>query len=696
MFDWIANFFRSTIRQLGAILCNWIYSLISWLYELFMTITKVNILSSEDVQPIYERITMILTIVMVFYITFEVVKYIVSPDTITDKEKGGGSVIKRMIIVIILIAFVPKIFTMAYDLQSRIINNQVIPKIIVGNTNSDYENFGGDFSANLLSLFYSVNEPACQAAKRDDCTVVKNVVPKNLENLRNKEKFNLIQGMNKYGTVMENGEENDVPIIDFDGIMAILVGGFVAYILVLYCIDLGTRYGQLLFLQIMAPVSIISYISPKKDNMFSKWTKQCITTYIDLFIRMAIINFILLIIDVLWSGYKSGSLFTGLGEVAPSLKVFTFIALVMGLLVFAKNAPKLLQDLVGNQGAASIGYGLGAKGRFEPGLNAVRKTWGGGNRVAGAVTGAAIGIGSAIKSRKDIGNHNKNRFTKGLSTAYSATKAATRGIKAGAGKGGNISKANAAARQSVQKDVDIADKGGTIIGHDALGGYYQQKSTDIQRKLNDFEARRKAKDSVASAVKEMKVMKTTMSYKEDWDQKGFGDASARTAVIKDIEKASRIYAVSSKDTAAQNTFKDKIKLAIDKVYTEAASLDNKVQNNIPLTADEQKIIDARNEALNNIYSNMEIGSTNWNIVENEIIEAKRISEGQAYKGKDAQGNPIDKSVPPKNADENQERSNLTEFAGDIGDVADAAGKEASDLKFKESTRKAQANAKENK
>jgi len=93
---------------------------------------------------------------------------------------------------------------------------------------------------------------------------------------------------------------------------------------------------------------------------------------------------------------------------------------------------------------------------------------------------------------------------------------------------------------------------------------------------------------------------------------------------------------------------------------------------------------------------MEIGSTNWNIVENEIIEAKRISEGQAYKGKDAQGNPIDKSVPPKNADENQERSNLTEFAGDIGDVADAAGKEASDLKFKESTRKAQANAKENK
>ena len=74
MFDWIKNFFVSTIRQFGAIICNWIYNLISWLYELFMTITKVNILSSEKIQPIYERITMILTIVMVFYITFEVVK----------------------------------------------------------------------------------------------------------------------------------------------------------------------------------------------------------------------------------------------------------------------------------------------------------------------------------------------------------------------------------------------------------------------------------------------------------------------------------------------------------------------------------------------------------------------------------------------------------------------------------------------
>ena len=77
-----------------------------------------------------------------------------------------------------------------------------------------------------------------------------------------------------------------------NGIFAVIVGGVIAYLLVLYCIDVGTRAVQLAFLQIIAPIPIIGYIAPKKDGIFQKWTKQCITTYLDLFIRTAIIYFI--------------------------------------------------------------------------------------------------------------------------------------------------------------------------------------------------------------------------------------------------------------------------------------------------------------------------------------------------------------------------------------------------------------------
>ena len=130
---------EGSLRVVAAMVCKLIYKLIALIYELFMTIARVNILSSEEIAPIYQRVTMILTIVMVFYITFEFVKYVVQPDTINDKEKGAGNVALKMIVVILLIAFVPRIFTMAYDLQGRIIDNQAISKIILGNTNIEID-----------------------------------------------------------------------------------------------------------------------------------------------------------------------------------------------------------------------------------------------------------------------------------------------------------------------------------------------------------------------------------------------------------------------------------------------------------------------------------------------------------------------------------------------------------------------------
>ena len=79
---------QKAVRGLGAMICDAIYMLISKVYELFITVARLNILSSDQIGPIYQRVTMILTIVMAFYITFEFVKYTIQPDTFTDNEKG--------------------------------------------------------------------------------------------------------------------------------------------------------------------------------------------------------------------------------------------------------------------------------------------------------------------------------------------------------------------------------------------------------------------------------------------------------------------------------------------------------------------------------------------------------------------------------------------------------------------------------
>ena len=70
----------------------------------------------------------------------------------------------------------------------------------------------------------------------------------------------------------------------------------------MYTISLALRLVQLLFLQIIAPVPILSSISTKKDNALNTWIKQCVTTYLDVFMRMFIVYLVILIENIIMSG----------------------------------------------------------------------------------------------------------------------------------------------------------------------------------------------------------------------------------------------------------------------------------------------------------------------------------------------------------------------------------------------------------
>ena len=518
------------IRDLLAMLCQLIYPLISWLYTLFMNISKVNILSTDKIQPIYQRVTLIITIVMVFYVTFEFVKYVVQPDGITDKEKGVANIVYKMILVVVLIAFVPKIFTWALDLQTAIVDKGIIGKVIIGQTGNDTDKFGYTFAANTFSMFYYV-EDEYKEEKCGDMTC-EQLVSMNLSVLANTGKLTYLQKDLNATTKVDTGVKNEkaeIPIIEFtfNGFLAVIVGGLIAYIMAMYCIDVGVRWAQMVFLQIIAPIPIIGYLSPKKDGIFQKWCKQCLTTYLDLFIRIAIIYFMLLICSIILESRTSGFLLEGI-EANGVMTTFIYIALILGVMMFAKKAPKMLQELFPSTGAASGNFGLSAKDRIEPTINAVKgvgktigTTWRAGKRISGAVSGAAMGLASGIRHAKAISANNGNGFTKGVSTAYSATKAAIAGAKAGGQKGGSIRKANAAARQSVQQDVSVADKGGTALGHDVLGGVYQSRAAEQDRRIESIKTVSKAKERLFTQVDELKEVK---SLKKSWDAaKAAGD-----------------------------------------------------------------------------------------------------------------------------------------------------------------------------
>lgn len=397
---------EKALRILAAALCKLVYTIAASLFELFINISKVELLSSNDISKIYQRITLFITIIMIFYVTFETVKYVIQPDTFSDKEKGASKVVTKMILCVVLLAFVPKIFEIAYRFQNTIIENQIIPKLILGpsttTTTSNPKDMGRSFAASTFALFYGYLDISGDELLEQCDNYNGQLTMEDLNKFEQVgvdywdwQKNGLLAGYNDYESIgngyaganlcyfKENGsfwhltwglgedetnfnkkEKGEGEYINFDGLLAIIVGGFMCYVLALYCIDLGTRVAQLAFLQIIAPIPIIGYLSPKKDNIFSKWVKQCTTTYLDLFLRMILIYFVLFICSIIQAARKNGTLFHNVP--ADSNKTLLYIAIILGLLLFAQKAPKLLQELFPKMGAASGNFGLKAGERVAP------------------------------------------------------------------------------------------------------------------------------------------------------------------------------------------------------------------------------------------------------------------------------------------------------------------------------------------
>ncbi len=532
------SIFRKAFRFIGAVLCDVIYTLISKVYELFITVARLNILSSSQIQPIYQRITLIFTIVMVFYVTFEFVKYTISPDTFTDKEKGVGNILKRVVIVVISIALVPEAFTLAYKLQNKIIETQLISKIILGTTSSNYTTYGNEFSANTLNLFYYYDTEACSGSNAgaiNDCSEAQRVATENINHIKTTGDSDIVSGINLASGKLTSKEVN--PAIKFNGVLAIVVGGFILYILVLYSIDVGTRYAQLIFLQVISPIAIMGYILPKKDGIFQKWGKQCITTYIDLFIRIAIINFVLLIIKVLGDAFQSGNIFEGIGDVSTSLKVFAYIVLVMGLLVFAQRAPKLLGELFPSSGAAGLGFGLSGKNRFEPTTKALKGTYKGLSSTANAGARVAGGVGGAIAGFT-AGKGFRGKLRTGFAGAREGAKKDNKGLPHR-----RIERGLEAARQrrnmedqivrdSYGQDATISQREKAV--HSAM--YHKEKYANIasekDRQLKLFDIPKGSLDSMNAQIDEFKQIKALKQELESAKSRGASAADVKTLDAK--------------------------------------------------------------------------------------------------------------------------------------------------------------------
>lgn len=395
--NWLITAFRVIISFL-----DWVvYGLISIVYDLFIDISSAGIFSQDTIQTFASRIYVFLGLIMVFKVSISLVNYIMNPDLFTDKSKGGGALLKGFMIALIGIVLVPYVFEMAYNLQAIILKNNVIGNLIVGmkaDTNvsgsNNYTSKGGgkNMAYTTLSGFYHLNVD--DLGLNDECienptaggcldlVTDDKVKDKITSSYNNKTPQGLLSIPVTSATVQVNGEKTYV--MSYLVIISTLAGALIVYILALFCVDIAIRSVKLSFLQLIAPIPLIAKVDPKGDGVFNKWIKMCVSTYLDLFIRLAAIYLALFIINAITSdgvqNMAGGSAYTGFSGLLVKIMI------IIGALMFAKDLPKFIKDLTG--------LDIGGSGFTAKGMKAL------GGKVDAA---GKAGLGLAGRTAKNIG-----------------------------------------------------------------------------------------------------------------------------------------------------------------------------------------------------------------------------------------------------------------------------------------------------
>ena len=472
----VNKLFRSILFMID----NAIYNAIPWLYNTIMAIARTSPLSQASIADMASRIYKLLAVFMVFKVTFSLIMYIVNPEDFSDKTKGVSKLVTNIVISLALLVLTPYFFSYAYQLQKIVLEDNSLATIVFGedmaNTQTAYNDAGDQIAYMVSSTFltpnlsvfdcsnlYSMNantgtpilnincfgfsdvrqymdnnECLATSLNSSEAATTKTLCGAAVEqpdgNKLTKEdvqnyaagvqfgSMNLLfrqSAITSFVSPSSDDSKSDDSVFAFDYSLGIstVAAVIILLFLITICMDVGLRSIKLAFLQLIAPIPILSYIDPKsgKDGMFKKWYQMCLKTFISLFVRLLALYFAVYII-----GRISRLVDIVDGSYVTSKAVSTFI--IIGALMFAKDFVKILE-----------GLGVKLDGGFI--LNPIKKFEEqalGGKRITHAVAGTAVGaLGGASLTGRNIfrgwnqGWNRGNVLTKLPRALLGATRGAT-------------------------------------------------------------------------------------------------------------------------------------------------------------------------------------------------------------------------------------------------------------------------------
>ena len=479
---WFAEFFRGIFAALDGLG----YWLLEGIYDVFFAVANAEILSGNAMSDLYLRLQLIFGVFMIFKLSLTILNIIINPDNYKDKQKGAGSIVVRVAVMLIMLTLVLPIniqnpngnklyermndngilFGFLYQFQDSVIRENVLGKLILGSNveytadSNNMSDMGGMMALATAKAFMTptlINDEDSTTITDEDSFVEENTAC-----YTELDAIHYFDSATRPSYLLDHINEtcnNDEAGGEVFAMQYTIIGGFVfsivmGIIVLGFTVDIAVRSIKLAVLRIIAPVPIISYITPgaEKDGAFGNWVKTLTSTYIDLFIRLAVISFGAYIIVLLMD--DDG----GLNIITTSTNWFTSglatIFVIIGILVFMKQAPKFFKDMFGIKSDTSLFGGVGAAL--------------GGAALVGGLAGSTIGsFKTGVSEGKELGLSRGRQIFRGV-------RSGAGGLIGGAYAGGkafmsNDKKIPSSVFSSMQKRNALRSTGSTFLGRTKSG-----------------------------------------------------------------------------------------------------------------------------------------------------------------------------------------------------------------------------------
>ena len=400
--DWINSFFQSVML--------WFDSVIYWFaaqcYQLFMKLSMAQIFDNNFYNNFANRIYSILGVFMLFYLAYALLNALVDPEKLAKGDKSVSKLASNLVISLVILGLLPSIFEYAYRLQNYILSSNVIGSLVFGtptiDVSDDNENsmirYGDAISFTVLNTF--LNSDNYNVRLGDSQKTWFDVKYEILHDGNYGSLTGLAKPIVEGANVVSGKNAGQEVYIDYKVVISTIAGVYLCYIMLSFTLDLGVRVAKLAFCQLVAPIPVIMRAMPGKKGTFDQWLKLTLSIFFEIFVRVAIMYISIYLINGLVESDMWGSFFSG-----GIQGMLALVIIIMGILTFAKQAPKMLSDVLGiNSGSIKLGIGekLKAGGFFA-----------GGAMLGAGVTGIPRNVIAAGQNIARKGYNTFNAFRRG-------------------------------------------------------------------------------------------------------------------------------------------------------------------------------------------------------------------------------------------------------------------------------------------